>query len=126
MMVVSKSENNLSSSPCQIETNIYRLHIQKTGSAEYLCEISKNAAIAADHGRLNSYEKLASFIEYASKLKGYEKGEAQLFLDRLFIAFGNKGITEAEASLESPIKIDSQTAAAHPAASRRGMRGAAA
>jgi hypothetical protein len=24
-------------------------------------------------------EKLASFIEYASKLKGYEKGEAQLF-----------------------------------------------
>ena len=56
-MVVSKSENNLSSPPCQIETNIYRLHIQKTGSAEYLCEISKNAAIAADHGRLNSYEK---------------------------------------------------------------------
>ena len=55
-MVVSKSENNLSSPPCQIETNIYRLHIQKTGSAEYLCEISKNAAIAADHGRLNSYK----------------------------------------------------------------------
>lgn len=54
-------------------------------------------------------EKLTFFIEYASKLKGYEKGEAQLFLDRLFIAFGNKGIIEAEASLESPIKIDDNT-----------------
>ena len=54
-------------------------------------------------------ENLASFIEYVSKLKGYEKGEAQLFLDRLFIAFGNKGIIEAEASLESPIKIDDNT-----------------
>lgn len=54
-MVVSKSENNLVIAPCQIETNIYRRHIQKTGSAEYLCEISKNAAIAADYGRLNSY-----------------------------------------------------------------------
>jgi hypothetical protein len=49
----------------------------------------------------------------ASKLKGYEKGEAQLFLDRLFIAFGNKGIIEAEASLESPIKIDDNTKIDH-------------
>ena len=61
-MVVLKSENNLVIATCQIETNIYRRHIQKTGSAEYLCEISKNAAIAADYGRLNSYKRKCYFI----------------------------------------------------------------
>jgi len=53
--------------------------------------------------------KLFDFIDYASKLKGYEKGEAQLFLDRLFIAFGNQGVQEAGASLEYQINIDSKT-----------------
>ncbi len=54
-------------------------------------------------------EKLNEFINYASKLKGYEKGEAQLFLERLFIAFGHKGVIEAEAELEHQIKIDNKT-----------------
>jgi len=54
-------------------------------------------------------EKLTEFIDYVSKLKGYEKGEAQLFLDRLFIAFGQKGIIEAEAELELQIKVDERT-----------------
>jgi hypothetical protein len=54
-------------------------------------------------------KSLTEFIEYASKLKGYEKGEAQLFLDRLFIAFGQKGVIEAKASLEYQIRIDNQT-----------------
>lgn len=48
--------------------------------------------------------KLSDFIEYSSKLNGYEKGEAQLFLDRLFIAFGHQGVLEAGASLEYQIK----------------------
>jgi len=53
--------------------------------------------------------RISEFIEYVSKLKGYEKGEAQLFLDRLFIAFGQKGIIEAQAELELQIKIDEKT-----------------
>jgi hypothetical protein len=56
MMVVLKSENDSVIAPRQIETNIYRLQIQKTGSAEYLCEIFKNAAIDADYCRLNGYD----------------------------------------------------------------------
>lgn len=54
-------------------------------------------------------QKLDEFIDYVSHLKGYEKGEAQLFLDRLFIAFGHKGVLEANASLEQPIVVDTQT-----------------
>ncbi|MDF0589955.1 DNA methyltransferase [Candidatus Methanocrinis natronophilus] len=53
--------------------------------------------------------KLSNFIDYASKLNGYEKGEAHLFLDRLFIAFGNRGVQEAGASLEFQIKIKGKT-----------------
>ena len=53
--------------------------------------------------------KLDEFIEYVSRLDGYEKGEAQLFLDRLFIAFGHKGVKEANASLEHPIVVDTKT-----------------
>lgn len=53
--------------------------------------------------------KFTEFIQYASKLQGYEKGEAQLFLDRLFIAFGHKGVIEAEARLERQITIDDKT-----------------
>ncbi|MFD7652940.1 DNA methyltransferase [Actinosynnema sp. NPDC059797] len=37
-------------------------------------------------------------------LKGDEKGEAQIFLDRLFRAFGHAGIKEAGATLEERIK----------------------
>jgi hypothetical protein len=54
-------------------------------------------------------DKLSEFIEFALNLKGYEKGEAQIFLDRLFIAFGHKGVFEANASLEHPIKINKRT-----------------
>jgi type I restriction-modification system DNA methylase subunit len=53
--------------------------------------------------------KISEFIDYATKLKGYEKGEAQLFLERLFIAFGQKGIIEAEAELELQIKVNEKT-----------------
>src|SRR6266571_7214002 len=45
-------------------------------------------------------ERLQHFIEYAQKLKGDEKGEAQVFCDRLFQAFGHAGYKEAGATLE--------------------------
>ena len=40
----------------------------------------------------------------AAHITGDEKGEAQLFLDRLFQAFGQKGVREAGATLEMRIK----------------------
>lgn len=45
-------------------------------------------------------ERLQQFVEYAQKLKGDEKGEAQVFCDRLFKAFGHDGYKEAGATLE--------------------------
>lgn len=47
---------------------------------------------------------LESFVEYVSKLEGDEKGEAQVFLDRLFQAFGHAGYKEAGAILESRVR----------------------
>ena len=38
---------------------------------------------------------LAAFLDYVQLLKGDEKGEAQVFCDRLFQAFGDKGYKEA-------------------------------
>ena len=47
---------------------------------------------------------LEAFLEYVSLLKGDEKGESQVFCDRLFKAFGHKGYKEAGAELEYRIK----------------------
>ncbi len=45
--------------------------------------------------------RLAEFATYArSSLKGDEKGEAQIFLERFFQAFGHVGVKEAGATLE--------------------------
>lgn len=52
-------------------------------------------------------EDLKAFQDYAAALDGDEKGEAQVFCDRLFIAFGHKGYKEAGASLEYRIKKQS-------------------
>ena len=49
-------------------------------------------------------ESIRAFVEYGRSLSGYEKGEAQVFCDRLFQAFGHEGYKEAGASLESQIK----------------------
>ena len=49
-------------------------------------------------------EHLHDFLEYVALLKGDEKGEAQVFCDRLFQAFGHKGYKEAGAELEFRIK----------------------
>ncbi len=45
-------------------------------------------------------ERLQRFVQYAQKLRGDEKGEAQVFCDRLFQAFGHAGYKEAGATLE--------------------------
>jgi type II restriction/modification system DNA methylase subunit YeeA len=50
-------------------------------------------------------KNLAEFQTWvAEHITGDEKGEAQLFLDRLFLAFGQKGVKEAGATLEMRIK----------------------
>lgn len=52
-------------------------------------------------------EQLNTFVSYVRKhLKGDEKGEAQIFLDHLFIAFGHAGLREAGATCEERIKKD--------------------
>lgn len=48
--------------------------------------------------------RLNEFVSYALSLDGDEKGEAQVFCDRLFKAFGHDGYKEAGASLEFRIK----------------------
>lgn len=48
---------------------------------------------------------LADFIAYRhNHLDGDEKGEAQVFLDRLFKAFGHGGVREAGATLEARVR----------------------
>ena len=51
-------------------------------------------------------ERIEEFVKFVSALKGDEKGEAQLFCDRLFKAFGHEGIIEANGTLEARIKFD--------------------
>jgi hypothetical protein len=49
-------------------------------------------------------DALREFAAYAGKLKGRERGEAQLFLERMFQSFGHRGIVEAGATLELAVK----------------------
>ena len=45
-------------------------------------------------------QRMEDFVAYWRTLKGDEKGESQVFLDRLFQAFGHAGYKEAGAELE--------------------------
>jgi hypothetical protein len=49
-------------------------------------------------------ERIESFVRYASALSGDERGEAQVFCDRLFKAFGHAGYHEAGAILEFRVR----------------------
>jgi type II restriction/modification system DNA methylase subunit YeeA len=50
-------------------------------------------------------KRLAGFVSWVgANIKGDEKGEAQVFLDRFFQAFGHAGLKEAGATLEERIK----------------------
>jgi len=51
--------------------------------------------------------RLQAFIQWVGQhLKGDEKGEAQIFLDRLFKGFGHEGWAEAGATCEQRLKND--------------------
>ena len=52
------------------------------------------------------HDPLTEFVVFASSLKGDEKGEAQIFCDRFFRAFGHGGIIEANGQLEARIKFN--------------------
>ncbi len=49
-------------------------------------------------------DKITALVEYRRSLTGDEKGEAQVFCDRLFQAFGHAGYKEAGATLEFRVK----------------------
>lgn len=49
-------------------------------------------------------EKVEQFVKYAASLDGDEKGEAQVFCDRFFKAFGHEGYKEAGATMEFRVK----------------------
>ena len=48
--------------------------------------------------------RIQKFVDYVQILKGKEKGEAQVYCDRLFQAFGHDGYKEAGATLEFPVE----------------------
>jgi len=48
--------------------------------------------------------RLSAFVEYARSLAGDERGEAQVFCDRLLQAFGHGGVHEAGAKLEYRVR----------------------
>ncbi len=52
----------------------------------------------------DTLSKIQRFVKYARSLEGDEKGEAQVFCDRLFQAFGHDGYKEAGARLEYRVK----------------------
>jgi len=56
-----------------------------------------------------SPDLLRAFVDYVSTLKGDEKGEAQVFCERLFQAFGHHGYKEAGAVLEHRVKFKTGT-----------------
>ncbi|MGB1206016.1 MAG: class I SAM-dependent DNA methyltransferase [Chitinophagales bacterium] len=54
-------------------------------------------------------DNIVAFIDYVRTLEGDEKGEAQVFCDRLFKAFGHEGYKEAGAILEYRVKSKKST-----------------
>jgi hypothetical protein len=55
-------------------------------------------------------ERLEEFVAWAHQhITGDEKGEAQIFLDRLFQGFGHGGCREAGGTLEHRIRKDKES-----------------
>jgi type II restriction/modification system DNA methylase subunit YeeA len=54
-------------------------------------------------------KNIQGFVDYARSLRGDEKGEAQVFCDRLFQAFNHAGYKEAGAELEYRVKAKGKT-----------------
>ena len=57
----------------------------------------------------NTLSNIQAFVDYVRTLKGDEKGEAQVFCDRLFQAFSHAGYKEAGAKLEFRVKAKGKT-----------------
>ncbi len=55
-------------------------------------------------GKGDAVGSIQDFVTYARSLAGDEKGEAQVFCDRLFRAFGHGGYKEADATLEYRVR----------------------
>ena len=53
-------------------------------------------------------EGMRSFLAWAEGLRGDEKGEAQIFCEHLFRAFGHEGLVEAGATLEYRVRQKGQ------------------
>lgn len=54
---------------------------------------------------INRKDSLQAFVEWSHTFSGDEKGQAQIFLDRLFRAFGHMGVQEAGGVLEERLKV---------------------
>lgn len=55
------------------------------------------------------HERINKFIEFTKSLDGYEKGEAQTFLNRLLQAFGHADCHDAGGKFEKRIKVGKKT-----------------
>ena len=67
--------------------------------------------------------KLVEFVSWVdTHITGDEKGEAQIFLDRLFKGFGHEGLKEAGATCEKRMKNVSGWARHLDRASDSGLR----
>lgn len=53
-------------------------------------------------------DRIEAFVDYVATLAGDEKGEAQVFCDRLFQAFGHAGYKEAGATLEARVRREAR------------------
>lgn len=56
----------------------------------------------------NERQRLIDFVLFCQKLKGNEKQESQIFLDRLFKAFGHPGAIESGAEFETTLSKGSK------------------
>ena len=55
--------------------------------------------------RMSREERLAEFVGWAKQhITGDEKGQAQIFLDRLFQAFGHPGVLDVGGKVEFRIR----------------------
>lgn len=54
---------------------------------------------------MSNTQSLQEFVDYVKQLQGDEKGEAQLFCDRFFRAFGYGGIIEATGRLRLGLNL---------------------
>jgi type II restriction/modification system DNA methylase subunit YeeA len=53
---------------------------------------------------MSQVQSIRQFVDHVRTLKGDEKGEAQVFCDKLFRAFGHAGYKEAGATLEEQVR----------------------